>query len=173
MPTSAYNWASQVALVVKNTPANAEDIGDTGSVPLSGRSPGGGHDNPLHGVESPMDRGAWWLQSIGSQRVRHNWRDLALAHSAYITSGVAAQNLVVLIMFSRHPVDLKKKKAQCENCELSSTGGQKKDCSPGVSMSESSEKLLQRGSGERSVYMWFWWRGDIYNQAYTFTEGFY
>ena len=65
---------------------------------------------------------------------------------------MAAQNLVVLIMFSRHPVDLKKKKAQCENCELSSTGGQKKDCSPGVSMSESSEKLLQRGSGERSVY---------------------
>ena len=24
-------------------------------------------------LENPMDRGAWWLQSMGSQRVRHNW----------------------------------------------------------------------------------------------------
>ena len=172
MPTSVYNWASQVAMVVKSTPANARDIRDTGSVPLSGRSPGGGHDNPLHGVVNPMDRGAWWLQSIGSQRVRHNWRDLAHAHPAYITSGVAAQNLVVLIMISRHPVDLKRKKHSVK-IELSFIGGQNKDCSPGVSMSDSSEKLLQRGSGERSVYLWFWWRGDIYNQAYIFTEGFY
>ena len=36
--------ASQVALVVKNSPANA---GDAGSVPGSGRFPGGGNGNPL------------------------------------------------------------------------------------------------------------------------------
>ena len=36
-------WASQV--VVKNLPANAEDIKDMGSVPGSGRSPGEGHGN--------------------------------------------------------------------------------------------------------------------------------
>ena len=36
--------ASQVALVVKNLPANA---GDAGLIPGSGRSPGGGHGNPL------------------------------------------------------------------------------------------------------------------------------
>ena len=36
--------ASQGALVVKNLPANA---GDVGSIPGSGRSPRGGHDNPL------------------------------------------------------------------------------------------------------------------------------
>ena len=39
--------ASQVALVVKNLPANVGDIRDSGSIPGSGRSPGGGHDNPF------------------------------------------------------------------------------------------------------------------------------
>ena len=39
--------APQMAPVVKNPPANAGDIRDTGSVPGSGRSPGGGHGNPL------------------------------------------------------------------------------------------------------------------------------
>ena len=39
--------ASQVALVVKNLPVNAGDIRDLGSIPGSGRSPGGGHGNPF------------------------------------------------------------------------------------------------------------------------------
>ena len=53
--------ASQVALVVKNLPASAEDSRDMGSIPGSGRSPGGGHGNPLQYsyLENPMDRGAW------------------------------------------------------------------------------------------------------------------
>ena len=44
--------------MVKNLPANA---GDMGSVPGSGRSPGGGNGNPLQYsyLENPMDRGAW------------------------------------------------------------------------------------------------------------------
>ena len=37
----------QVALVVKNLPANAGDIRDAGLIPGSGRSPGGGHGSPL------------------------------------------------------------------------------------------------------------------------------
>ena len=51
----------QVALVVKNPPANAGDAGDVGSIPRSGRSLGGGNGNPLHCscLENPMDRGAW------------------------------------------------------------------------------------------------------------------
>ena len=55
-------WASQVALVVKNPPDNAGDIIDTGSIPGSGRSPGGGLGNPLQYscLENPMKRGAWW-----------------------------------------------------------------------------------------------------------------
>ena len=40
-------WASQVALVVKNLPANSGDVRDTGSITESRRSPGGGHGNPL------------------------------------------------------------------------------------------------------------------------------
>ena len=49
-------------LMVKNPPANAGDIGDMGSIPGLGKSPGGGHGNPLQYscLENPMDRGAWW-----------------------------------------------------------------------------------------------------------------
>ena len=44
-------WASQVALVVKNPPANAEDVIDAGSIPGSGRSPGGaGQPIPVNGI---------------------------------------------------------------------------------------------------------------------------
>ena len=54
-------WASQVAAVVKKPPANAGDVRDLGSIPGSGRSPGGGHGNPLQYscLENPMDRGTW------------------------------------------------------------------------------------------------------------------
>ena len=47
--------------MMKNPPANAGDVRDVGSVPGSGRSPGGGHGNPLQYsyLENPMDRGAW------------------------------------------------------------------------------------------------------------------
>ena len=47
--------------MVKNLPANAGDIRDVGMIPGSGRSPGGGHGNPLQYscLENPMDRGAW------------------------------------------------------------------------------------------------------------------
>ena len=55
-------WSSQMALVVKNLPANAEDIlRDSGSIPGSGRSSGGGNGNPLQYsyLENPRGRGAW------------------------------------------------------------------------------------------------------------------
>jgi len=39
-------WASQVVLVVKNPRVSAADRKDSGSIPGSGRSPGGGHSNP-------------------------------------------------------------------------------------------------------------------------------
>ena len=50
-----------MAQVVENLPANAGDIRDVGLSPGSGRSPGGGHSNPLQYscVENPMDRGTW------------------------------------------------------------------------------------------------------------------
>ena len=48
--------------MVKNLPANAEDIRDLGSIPGLGRSSGVGNGNPLQYscLENPMDRGAWW-----------------------------------------------------------------------------------------------------------------
>ena len=48
--------------MVKNPPANARDIRDAVSVPGLGRSPGGGHGNPLQDscLENPTDRGDWW-----------------------------------------------------------------------------------------------------------------
>ena len=57
-----FNHASQVALVVKNLPANAGDIRDVGSIPGLGRSPGGGHGTLLKYscLANPMDGRAWW-----------------------------------------------------------------------------------------------------------------
>ena len=51
--------------MVKNLPANAGDIRDVGLIPVSGKSPGEGHGNPLQYpcLENPMDKGAW--QAIG------------------------------------------------------------------------------------------------------------
>ena len=59
--------ASQVALVVKNPPANAGDARDKGSISGLGRSPGVGNGNPLQysSLENPMDRGAWWATVHG------------------------------------------------------------------------------------------------------------
>ena len=47
--------------MVKNPPASAGDKRDMGSIPGLGRSPGGGHGNPLQYscLENSMDRGAW------------------------------------------------------------------------------------------------------------------
>ena len=52
---------SQVALGVKNPPANAGDISDAGLIPGLGRSPEGGNGNPLQYscLQNPTDRGAW------------------------------------------------------------------------------------------------------------------
>ena len=62
--------------VIKNPPANAEDMG---SIPGSGRPPGEGNGNPLQYfcMENPMDRGPGSLQSMWLQRIKH---DLATEH---------------------------------------------------------------------------------------------
>ena len=57
----SHSSAPQVVLLVKNPPANAGDIRDVGSIPGSGRFPGGGHGNPLQYscLENPTDKGGW------------------------------------------------------------------------------------------------------------------
>ena len=76
------HWASQVVLVVKNPPANAEGTGDAGLIPGSERPPGGGNGNPLQYscLENSMDRGVWWAQSREPQRVGH---DRATEHTQH------------------------------------------------------------------------------------------
>ena len=60
----------------------AHNVGDLGLNPESRRSPGEGNGYPLQysWLENSMNRGAWWLQSIGLQRVGHNVSDLAQTH---------------------------------------------------------------------------------------------
>ena len=62
--------ACQVEQVVKNLAANAGDIRDTGSILGSGRSPIGGHGNPLQYscLGNPIDREAWRATFHGPQR---------------------------------------------------------------------------------------------------------
>ena len=59
----------------KESTCSVGDTEDSDSVPGSGRSLGGSNGHPLQYsyLENPMDRGAWGLQSLRSQRVRHDW----------------------------------------------------------------------------------------------------
>ena len=59
-------------LAAKNPPANGGDVRDEGSIPGSGRCPGGRYGNPLQYscLENPMDRGAW---QATVHRVAKNW----------------------------------------------------------------------------------------------------
>ena len=77
----------QGARVMKNPPANAGDIRHAGSIPRSGRSLGGGNGNPpqYSCLENPMDRGVWWATSVASQRVGHNWSDLACMRQSLLS----------------------------------------------------------------------------------------
>ena len=70
--SSSFHRASQVALMVKNPPANAGDRRDAGSVSGLGRSLGERHGNPLQYscLENPVDRGAWQAIVL---RVAKNW----------------------------------------------------------------------------------------------------
>ena len=65
--------------MVKNLPANVEDVGGTGWIPGLGRPPGGAHGNPLQYscLENPMNRGAW---QITVHRVTKSWTQSDLAH---------------------------------------------------------------------------------------------
>ena len=73
--------------MVKNLPATGGDTRDVGLSPGSGKSPEGGHGNPLYYscLENPMDRGAWWATVHGvaespskAQHSTGNWDFLIL-----------------------------------------------------------------------------------------------
>ena len=80
-------WAFQVALVVKNLPANAGDITDSGLIPGSGRSPGRGHGNLFQYLclEYPMDRGAWQATVYSIAKSRTQVKELSMHTKAFST----------------------------------------------------------------------------------------
>ena len=72
-------------------------VRDTGLISRLGRSPGGGHQNPLQFscLENPMDRGAWQATAIGSQSIRHYWSEFTHTHThthTYKMSGEKNRN---------------------------------------------------------------------------------
>ena len=73
-----------MAPVVKNMPANVGDVRDAGLIPGLGKSPGGGHDDPLRYscLENPMDRGAWRATVHGVAQSDNNRSDLACMHAS-------------------------------------------------------------------------------------------
>ena len=73
--TPIQGGVSQAALVMKNLLASSGDLTDVGLIPVSGRSPGGEHGNPLlySCLEHPMDRGSW---QATAHRVAKSWTRL-------------------------------------------------------------------------------------------------
>ena len=67
---------------------SACNVGDLCSIPGLGRSPGGGHDNPLQYscLENLIDRGAWRAIVRGSQRVGHDLATNTLLSKLHLLS---------------------------------------------------------------------------------------
>ena len=80
------SWSSQVALVVKNLPAKTGDARDTGLIPKGGRSPGGGHGNPLQYscLENPHRQRSLAGYSPWGHKESDTSEQLSTAHNVYI-----------------------------------------------------------------------------------------
>ena len=76
----------------KNPNANAGDIREAGSIPGLGRSPQGGHGNPLQCscLENPRDGGAWWAAVYGVAQSWTRLKRLSSSSSSILLSLVAA-----------------------------------------------------------------------------------
>ena len=90
-------WASQVAQVIKNSPANAGDIGDAGLNPGSGRSSGGGNGSPFW--YSCLKKISWieepgGLQSLGLQ----SWAWLSMCVHTHTHSVSGGRNTKRIIL---------------------------------------------------------------------------
>ena len=105
--THTYIWyrACPGGSVVKNLPA---DAGDAGSLPGSGRSPGGGNSSPLQYpcLENPMDRGAWWATVHG---VAKSQTQLSMSPS-----------LLIEMLLERNPLNKNKSHKEYDVCQRTS-----------------------------------------------------
>jgi len=120
--------------VVKNPPANAGDIRDTGLISGSGRSPGRGHSNPnvlvsfsLYGIypfqysclENPMDRGAWLATVHGVAKSRTQLKQLSTHRNDLGKKRIVKEFLhcYVCFFFFFFPVTVKTKDLK-SNCSI-------------------------------------------------------
>ena len=95
--------ASQMALVVKNSPANEGDSRDMDYIAGSERSPGGGHGNTLQYfcLENPMDREAWRAivhRVLNSQ----TWLKWLSTHTCMTVSSSVIVTFVLPLLWNRH-----------------------------------------------------------------------
>ena len=88
-------------LMVKNPPANAGDIGDMGSIPGLGTSPGGGHGDPLQYscLENPMDRGAWWAIVHGVTNIQKQLKQLSTHACSGMTETLWMSHFLRVLVF--------------------------------------------------------------------------
>ena len=94
--------------VVKNLPANEGDIRDTGLIPGLGRSPGGGHGNPLQYscLGNAVDRGAWWATVYGVSTSQTRLKRLSRHTKQFIifkpfpAPTVSTMQCKILVLFS-------------------------------------------------------------------------
>ena len=87
----------------KQLAANAGDIRDTGLIPGSGRSPGEGNGNPLpYACKIPWTEEPDRLQPIESQRVRHDWSNLARRHGLVTATWTRGRNFSALLSSPPH-----------------------------------------------------------------------
>ena len=88
-----------MVLVVKNLPDNGGDIKNVGSIPGSGRCPGGGHGNPLQYscLENPMARGAWWatVHRVAKSRTLLKWLSTHAEHWVEFSELYSRYSLVI------------------------------------------------------------------------------
>ena len=85
-------------LRVKSPPASAGDSGDVGSIPGSGRSPGGGNGNSLQcsRLENPMDGGAWRAAVHGATQSRTRLSTRACGWDSIVDEDVGGRRLFPL-----------------------------------------------------------------------------
>ena len=91
--------------MVKNLPAKAEDRRDSDLTPGLGRSPGGGHGNPLQYscLQYPMDRGAWWsiVHRVAKNQIRLEQLNM---HAHNIKSMNSVQQIALPNVGRSHPI---------------------------------------------------------------------
>ena len=91
-----------MVLEVKNLPANAGDIRGPGLIPELGRSPGGGHGNPLQDscLENSRDRGAWQATVRGVAQSWTRLKRLSTHAHRYLTSCETRYSLCASVSLS-------------------------------------------------------------------------